>query len=182
MNITNCYIKCKWSFKRKYPIEYIVVHYPGNTAPAVNQCKYYSRTSQIKSAHFVVDSSGEIYQCLPVIDGAYHVVSKKGATNNNSIGIDMCCEKLDLLSKKSTDDDWYHTESCMIAAAGLIRFLMREYGIPIYHVLRHYDVTGKICPASMCGQKINRYYGVSGDEAWIRFKQMICGGRCGSQN
>ena len=28
----------------------------------------------------------------------------------------------------------------------LTRYLMNKYGVPASHVIRHYDVTGKICP------------------------------------
>ena len=28
----------------------------------------------------------------------------------------------------------------------LVRYLMKKYGIPKTNVVRHYDVTGKLCP------------------------------------
>ena len=170
--ITNC-PRCIHYEHRYSDIEYIVVHYPGNTATALNQAKYYSRCSRVVSAHFVVDSDGSVYQTLGCNLSAYHVVSSKKCTNKNSIGIDLCALKLNTSSNKASDDDWYHSDMCMNSAAQLVSFLMNKYNIPIYRVLRHNDVTGKICPASMCGRKKNKYYGVSGDDVWIKFKGMI---------
>ena len=42
--------------------------------------------------------------------------------------------------------DWYFEDATVEAAAELTRYLMNKYGVPASHVIRHYDVTGKICP------------------------------------
>jgi peptidoglycan hydrolase-like protein with peptidoglycan-binding domain len=42
---------------------------------------------------------------------------------------------------------------------------MDEYGIPIDHVIRHYDVTGKICPNPYV-----RNNGKNGNWTWEQFK------------
>lgn len=167
--ITDC-PKCKWKFERTSKPEYIVVHYPGNTACAINQCKYYSRCDRVVSAHFVVDNDGKIYNPLPVIYGAYHVVSSKKCANKNSISIDMCCRKIDETKKGAYDNDWFHEYLCLMSARALVFYLMKKYDIPVYRVLRHYDVTKKHCPATMCGNDINRFTGVSGNELWECFK------------
>lgn len=172
---TNC-PKCKHRFDRKQSIKYIVVHYTGNVAPAYNQCKFYSRTERVVSAHFVVDHNGTIYNPLPVIYGGYHVSttnSDRKCCNANSIAIDMCCYKLNQSTNSAYDGDWYHSHQCRIAAQRLIKQLMDEYKIPIKNVLRHYDVTRKYCPASMCGDDVNKFCLVSGNEIWKRFKEGI---------
>ena len=46
----------------------------------------------------------------------------------------------------ATDKDWYFEDATVEAAAELTRYLMNKYGVPVSHVIRHYDVTGKICP------------------------------------
>ena len=46
----------------------------------------------------------------------------------------------------ATDKDWYFEDATVEAAAELTRYLMNKYGVPASHVIRHYDVTGKICP------------------------------------
>ena len=45
----------------------------------------------------------------------------------------------------------------------LVRKLMAKYGIGASGVIRHYDVTGKICP---------KYY-VENEDAWLSFKQDV---------
>ena len=45
----------------------------------------------------------------------------------------------------------------------LTAWLMVEYDLEIDDVIRHYDVTGKICP---------KYY-VENEDAWVRFKADI---------
>jgi N-acetylmuramoyl-L-alanine amidase CwlA len=43
-------------------------------------------------------------------------------------------------------DQWYFTTETQESLVWLVAKLMKEYGIGIDHVIRHYDVTGKICP------------------------------------
>ena len=50
---------------------------------------------------------------------------------------------------------------------------MQKYNIPADHVIRHYDVTGKLCPRPLCGTDMNSYYRTSGDYQWQLFKQKI---------
>jgi N-acetylmuramoyl-L-alanine amidase CwlA len=71
------------------------------------------------------------------------------------------------------DTDWYIPEATLDRASYLIAYLMRQYNIPIDHVIRHYDVTKKNCPRPLVGDDINEYYGISGNERWARFKQQI---------
>ena len=44
---------------------------------------------------------------------------------------------------------------------------MNKYGVPASHVIRHYDVTGKICP--------NPYVYNTTAHTWDEFKKMISG-------
>lgn len=47
------------------------------------------------------------------------------------------------------------------------RYLMNKYGVPASHVIRHYDVTGKICP--------NPYVYNTSAHTWDEFKRKISG-------
>jgi N-acetylmuramoyl-L-alanine amidase CwlA len=38
------------------------------------------------------------------------------------------------------------TPTAIETAAPLVKSLMKKYGIPASHVIRHFDVNGKICP------------------------------------
>ena len=89
-------------------IKYIVIHYVGAVSSAKNNCIYFSGGNRNASAHFFVDS--EIWQCIPENMAAWHCggglqdTGKRmnggnyGAslyricTNQNSIGIELCCK------------------------------------------------------------------------------------------
>lgn len=58
-------------------------------------------------------------------------------TNSNSIGIEMCCTNSDV-SQTTVDN-----------TIELVKYLMVKYNIPASNVIRHYDVTNKMCPAPM---------------------------------
>lgn len=142
---------------RAYPIEYIVVHYTANDGDtANNNADYFAREKTGTSAHYFVDRS-EIWQSVAEGDTAYHCGSSNPVhpycRNANSIGVEMC----DSLTEVP--------EAVMERTAELVRSIMKTYGIPIYNVLRHYDVTGKRCPAPW----------VSNSSEWDRFKRMLEG-------
>ena len=153
-------------------IEYIVIHYPGNTATASKQCAYYSHCTRVVSAHYVINDE-TIFECLDPKFIAFHVVSSGKCRNENAIGIDLEAHKLNTASCKASDLDWYHSQSTLNTAAKFIAYLMIKYEIPIENVLRHYDVTKKKCPASLCGNGINEVYKMSGNAAWDKFKGLI---------
>ena len=68
-------------------------------------------------------------------------------TNSNSIGIECACKYTEDVSDASGDSGkWYFTTETQESIVYLVSKLMDEYGISIDHVIRHYDVTGKICP------------------------------------
>ena len=96
-----------------------------------------------------------------------------GATNYNSIGIDLMDNKINKRSMSVKDSDWFIDDRTLDRASWLIAYLMRLYGVDINHVVRHYDVTHKACPRPLVGDDINRYYGISGNERWERFKRQI---------
>lgn len=129
-------------------IRYIVIHYVGATGGARANCEYYAGGSRGASAHYFVDFDGSIWQSVEDRDIAWHCGAKiyrhPECRNSNSIGIEMCVRNSG--SKADTSRDWYFEEATVEAAIRLTRELMTKYGIPADHVVRHYDVTGKICP------------------------------------
>ena len=40
----------------------------------------------------------------------------------------------------------YFTDKALDNARKLVRYLMKTYGIPKENLIRHYDVSGKLCP------------------------------------
>jgi N-acetylmuramoyl-L-alanine amidase CwlA len=81
--------------------------------------------------------------------------------------------KINKQSLSVRDSDWYISEKTLSRAASLISFLMKKYSIDLNHVIRHYDVTHKLCPRPLVGDDINTYYGITGNERWAAFKQQI---------
>jgi N-acetylmuramoyl-L-alanine amidase CwlA len=59
---------------------------------------------------------------------------------------------------------WSYTDAAVANAKALVKQLMQTYGIDRDHVIRHYDVTGKLCPG------ITGWNADSGDESkWNGF-------------
>lgn len=63
----------------------------------------------------------------------------------------------------ATDSGWYFEEDTIAATVQLTKELMEKYNIPEANVIRHYDVTGKICPAPF----------VNSSAAWDKFKARL---------
>mgnify|MGYP003301306014 CR=1 FL=1 len=144
--------------------QYIVIHYVGAVSSAENNAVYYAREKLTNSAHYFVDEK-EIWQSVEDKDRAWHcgggLQGVNGhtfygkCTNSNSIGIEMCV-------KKDAKGNWYFEENTVKNTVDLVKMLMQKHNVPISRVIRHYDVTGKICPAPLV------------DEAkWSEFKNKI---------
>ena len=143
------YIPCNaknFSSGRTQPIEFLVIHYTANNGDTVqNNLDYFSRNTVGASAHYFVDENG-YGQSVKDQDTAWHCGANsyrhKACRNANSIGMELC-------SRKDSRGNYYFMDQTVYNAAALARELMGKYGIDRSHVLRHYDVTGKRCPAPM---------------------------------
>jgi len=129
-------------------IKYIVIHYVGALGGAEANCKYYASQYVGASAHYFVGFSGEIWQSVEDKNVAWHCGAKTyihpECRNSNSIGIELCVRNKG--SQSDTSRDWYFEDATVASAKKLTKNLMEQYGIREDHVIRHYDVTGKICP------------------------------------
>ena len=129
-------------------IKYIVIHYVGALGGAESNCKYYVSQYIGASAHYFVGFNGEIWQSVEDKNIAWHCGAKKyvhpDCRNTNSIGIELCVRNKG--SQDDTSRDWYFEDATVQAAIKLTKDLMAKYNIPADHVIRHHDVTGKICP------------------------------------
>ena len=131
---------------RTQPIEFLVIHYTANNGDTVrNNLDYFSRNAVGASAHYFVDENGYGHSVKDA-DTAWHCGASsyrhKTCRNANSIGMELC-------SRKDSKGNYYFMDQTVYNAAALARQLMQTYGIDRAHVLRHYDVTGKRCPAPM---------------------------------
>lgn len=128
---------------RESTIEWIVMHYTGNkNDTAKNNATYFQNNIVETSAHYFVDDN-DIFQSVSDNDTAWHCGSKKYlhpyCRNNNSIGIEMCGHY--------KDGEIYASKKTLSNAAELVSLLCNKYNIPTSHIIRHYDVTGKLCPS-----------------------------------
>lgn len=157
-------------------IRYIVIHYVGALGGAKANCQYYAGGDRSASAHYFVGFDGEIWQSVEDADIAWHCGAssyKHGECRNaNSIGIEMCVRKQNTASLGATDKDWYFENETVEAAVELTRCLMEKYGVPASNVIRHYDVTGKVCP--------NPYVYNTMGHTWEEFKRKISSGSTAS--
>lgn len=124
--------------------KYIVIHYVGATGGAEANCRYFQKTYRGASAHYFVGHKGEVWQCVEDKDVAWHCGANKYkhpyCRNSNSIGIELCCRK------NLSNGTWYFEDVTVKAATELVKELMQKYNIPVGNVIRHFDVTGKVCP------------------------------------
>lgn len=121
--------------------------------------------------HTICRFRRRIWQCVEDQNIAWHCGASSykhpECRNANSIGIEMCVRKKNAASLGATDKDWYFERATIQSAIELTRYLMKKYNIPADHVIRHYDVTGKICP--------NPYVYNTGTYTWDAFKKAISG-------
>ncbi len=138
---------------RSRAIDRIVVHFTATLASARNNATYFARNEgQGASAHYFVDDiTPEIYQSVAEGDTAWHAGDWQ--MNCRAIGIEVV----------SAGEDFSATE--VEKLGWLVRKLMAKYGIGASGVIRHYDVTGKLCPAP--------YVAAS---KWAELKAAITGG------
>lgn len=144
--------------------KYIVIHYVGAVSTAYNNSVYFKNTNRSASANYFVDEN-EIYRVVADSDKAWHCGDKlksgKGGaynrkcTNSNSIGVEMCC-----YNNNGTLDI---SEKTIANTIELVKELMAKYNISIDNVIRHYDVTNKMCPAPF----------VQDESRWIDFKNRL---------
>lgn len=157
-------------------VKYIVIHYVGGDrdSTAKNNVDYFAGGDRQASAHYFVDEN-EIWQSVEESRAAWHCggpLQGSGGhtyfqicTNRNSIGIEMCDRIRDyrrIIPNKTIEN-----------VAWLVQHLMKKYGIPKSHVIRHYDVTGKTCPNAYPEYNTSDY--LLSAAGWERFRDRITG-------
>lgn len=157
MNIEKKLIKYNNSSRAGKKIEYIVIHDTGNKGKGANadsHYKYFSQMERGASAHYFVDDK-KILQIVDDSLAAWHVGDgggKFGITNQNSIGIEICV---------NSDGNY---DKAVANAIELSKYLMKKYNIPLEKVVRHYDASRKLCPASMSSKNWSK---------WLWFKEQL---------
>lgn len=136
------------------PVTGIVVHYTANPGTSAMQNRDYFeglKDSHIThaSSHFVIGIEGELVQCIPCKEISY----ASNDRNHDTISIECCI----------ADDTGKFSDATYQTLVHLVAWLVGRYDLRVDDVIRHYDVTGKLCP---------KYY-VEHEDAWEQFKRDV---------
>lgn len=137
----------------------VVVHYTANPGTdAIDNRNYFNNLPEINqgkekptyaSSHFVIGLTGQIVQCIPLEEIAY--ASKE--RNSDTISIECC----------HPDKTGEFNKATYQALVELVTYLCIRYDLEAEDVIRHYDVTGKLCPL----------YFVEHEDKWNQFRSEI---------
>ena len=125
-------------------IKFIVIHYTANDGDTdENNGNYFANNVTKTSAHYFVDDDS-MTQTVPDNYIAYHcgttgTYKHIACRNSNSIGIEICDDVKNGVI--------YPSEKTIANVIQLTKELMAKYDIIPERVIRHFDVTGKACPA-----------------------------------
>ena len=140
-------------------IMYIVVHYTGNNGDTALANTNYFKSDRGASAHYFVDENS-VYQSVEDKNIAWHCGASRyfhpECRNHNSIGVEMC-------SFIGADGKYNFKTKTVENTVWLVKMLMEKYNVPVKNVVRHYDVTKKICPEPY----------VRDGNAWAAFKNRL---------
>ncbi len=132
-------------------IRNIVLHYTANPGATAKQNRDYFEglkdTHLTKaSSHFIVGLDGEIVQCIPTWEVAYASNNRNGDT----VSIECC----------HPDESGSFNQKTYDSMVRLSAWLCLKFNLTENDLIRHYDVTGKICPK----------YFVDYPEKWTQFQ------------
>jgi N-acetylmuramoyl-L-alanine amidase len=136
-------------------INAVVIHYVGNPGSSARANRnYFNNLALTKetyaSSHFVVGLEGEIVACVPLTEIAY----ASNERNADTVSVEVC----------HPDESGVYAPKTYERVVELTAWLCRTFSLnPAEDVIRHYDVTGKICP---------KFY-VEHPEAWEDLKADI---------
>lgn len=135
----------------------VVIHYTANpgTDAMANRNYFESRKNMAESienkvsSHFIIGLDGTIIQCIPLTEISY----ASNERNKDTISIECC----------HPDQSGVFSEETKTALIQLTAWLCGEYHLNQDDIIRHYDVTGKLCP---------KYY-VKHPKKWKALKEEI---------
>ena len=133
----------------------VVIHYVGNPSTTAMANRNYFDSLALSgdtyaSSHFIVGLDGEIVACVPLTEVAY----ASNTRNEDTIAIEVC----------HPDETGEFSPQTYERLTELTAWLCDTFELdPQEDVIRHYDVTGKICP---------KFY-VENPEAWEGLKKAV---------
>lgn len=147
----NEYSRCGRELKK---VNGIVIHYTANPGSTAKDNRDYFENlknthATMASSHFVIGLEGEIVQCIP----SWEISYASNERNKDTISIECC----------HPDESGVFTKETYLSMVNLTAWLCNKFGLTSEDVIRHYDVTGKICPK----------YFVEDEKAWAEFKAYV---------
>ncbi|HHU73682.1 MAG TPA: N-acetylmuramoyl-L-alanine amidase [Clostridiales bacterium] len=135
-------------------IKGVVVHYTANPGTsAVNNRNYFQSLAATKttyaSSHYIIGLEGEIVQCIPLTEISY----ASNHRNQDTISIECC----------HPDETGKFNQETYDSLVFLVAALSYEFNLDEDDIIRHYDVTGKMCPL----------YFVEHEDEWLSFKKDV---------
>ena len=142
-------------------IRYIVVHYTAGYTSAPGSAEKladdFLGSDVPASADFIVDDGAAVrYNPDPANRYCWHCGDMRAdshggsqyrvCTDENSVAVELCSSNRIGAVTSANDPSYFLTDAVLTRAAELIADLMDTYRIDISHVVRHYDVSGKLCP------------------------------------
>jgi len=136
---------------RIYEVNAIVIHYVANPGTTADQNRRYfeslaTRGYRFASSNFIIGLDGEIVQCVPV----YEIAFASNHRNADTVSIETC----------HPDATGQFADETYASMVRLTAWLVHAFGLTADDVIRHYDITGKMCP---------RYFVVN-EAAWYAFR------------
>lgn len=190
LKIINKFLSNHISSAPNREIKYLAIHYTagGSSSPGSAQAIYNVFSQRSASADFAVDDR-DIVQFNPDLKNYYcWAIGDKGAgtlknqaTNRNTISIEICSNlKKGTSAAVPNHSGWTFSDASLKNALKLSKYLMKKYNIPKERVIRHYDVTGKLCPG-IVGWNDGTLYDTSGkvvnkkndSSKWNKFKSTL---------
>lgn len=138
-------------------VKYLVFHFVGASGQAKANANYFKDVYRGASAHLFIDPN-ETREVVPLDRVAWHIgdgansragskngyVHLGGATNHNSIGVELC---QDVTTGKDVWN-WDFNPKTRQEAILVFAYLMKKFNVPIDNVIRHFDASGKACPGN----------------------------------
>lgn len=152
MDITNMYLTHNRPYTKRSKTTAIACHYVGNphTSAEANR-NYFQNTDRKVSSNYIIGLQGEIICCIPDNEVSWCT----NQANSYTVSIEAC----------HPDKSGKFTEATYNSYVELVAMLCNKYNLnPLKGgVIRHYDVTKKICPK----------YWVDHPDEWDAFKQDV---------
>ncbi len=132
----------------------IVLHYTANPGTSADNNRSYfeglaRKKSTYASSHYVIGLEGEVLQCIPLTEISYASNNR----NNDTIAIECC----------HMDETGEFNEQTYNSLVALTAALCVEFDLKEKNIIRHYDITKKLCPL----------YFVEHEDAWDTFRSDV---------